>query len=75
MFDLSAKVLNRMFSKTTDYFVEAEYIENNPSLNTEKPYKLLFARSHGGFYTIDPFFNGRLDVTGSLTKTLSKEES
>ena len=75
LFDLSAKGHNRMFSKTTDYFVEAEYIENNPSLNTEKPYKLLFARSHGGFYTIDPFFNGRLDVTGSLTETLSKEES
>ena len=75
LFDLSAKEYNWLFSKTTDYFVEAEYIENNPSWNTEKPYKLLFARSHGGFYTIDPFFNGRLDVTGSLTKALFKEKS
>ena len=75
LFDLSAKEYKWIFSKTTDYFVEAEYIENNPSWNTEKPYKLLFARSHGGFYTIDPFFNGRLDVTGSLTETLFKEES
>ena len=75
LFDLSAKECNRIFAKTTDYFVEAEYIGNNPSWNTEKPYKLLFARSRGGFYTIDPFFNGRLDVTGSLTKTLCEEES
>lgn len=58
----------RLLDHKTDYLVVAEYVPGDyePSGCS----RLVFARSHGGWYTIDPYNNGRLDHDGSMRREM-----
>lgn len=62
-----------IFTKDTDYIVIGEFIDNNPSWNTNENYDMLFGISEYGWYTFDDYYNGRLDVDWHLTKELNEQ--
>ena len=63
-----------IFTKDTDYIVIARYVGDNPAWFIYENYDMLFGQSGCGWYTFDDYYNGRLDVDGSLTEQIKNYE-